>query len=140
LLSGFIENSESLLCDALGLGHCLPAVQMKGVLAKRLQIDLLATTLRFVPKHPSPWNREYIYILSNSLSLQLIRDRGVRLNLWFPFRVCIPLPTCPHFPLSPYPQWVQSMCWLEQFVPRLILAPDFSRASIAFTLTSHQLC
>lgn len=129
-----------LRCDVLGLGQCFPAFRRKVVPSKRRQIGLLTTTHRQVPKYPSPWNREYVYILSNSWSLQRISDRGVRRNLWFPFRVCIPLSTCLQFPPSPFPQWVQSKCWLEQFVPRLIRAPDFSRASIAFALTSHQLC
>jgi hypothetical protein len=57
-----------------------------------------------------------------------------------PLQGVYPTSHMPPISSSPSPHWVQSKCWLEQSVPRLIQALDFSRASIAFVLMSHHVC
>jgi hypothetical protein len=95
----FYWELKFLLCDALGLVQCFPAFRRKGLPSKRRQIGLLTTTQGYVPEYPIPWNRGYVYLLSNSWSLQRIRDRGFCRNLWFPFRVCV-YPTSHMPPIS----------------------------------------
>lgn len=137
LFSGFIER-----CDAFGFRSMFPDVSEERwsfeMPVNRPANNNAAPRLKihepFKPENMSTFSATHGRCNES-------RTVAVCRNLWSPYRVCIPLSTCPQFPQSPFPPAMGSKQVLIRTV-RALSYPStrFLKGFNSLALTSHQLC